>query len=95
MMLLFKNGNNKGKEVFYSFHEWFRSWILGAVFVSYPAVVLGAQSISLCSDLAINMLKRDWCSLLIHKIIPFPYWSHRQEISEGKGKLFKLTQKKA
>lgn len=28
---------------------------------------------------------------LIHKIVPFTYQLHRQEISEGKGKLFKLT----
>lgn len=82
-----KNGNNKGKEVFYSFHKWFGSWISGAVFLSYPALVLGAQSISLCSDLARNMLKRDWCRFLI--------WLRRQEISQGKWKLFKLTEKKA
>lgn len=82
-----KNSNNKGKEVFYSFHKWFGNWISGAVFLPYPALVLGAQSISLCSDLARNMLKSDWCSFLI--------WLHRQEISQGKGKLFKLTEKKA
>lgn len=33
--------------------------------------------------------ERDWLRFLIHEIVPCPF--HKQEISEGKGKLFKLT----